>query len=144
MPPLFLHYDLSSKTLYIIKDWLKNEQHQNSKSSLFLASTKINGSPSMIYHAYLQILNMMSDVSGGEIDLFNLPSAMDLNLPKQGTYGFQVDFSDSGFGVELTFENNPFDFMFSYDMSYMVMAGMASATIAPFLLNKVKQAKKAQ
>ncbi len=142
--PQFLRDRHQYKTQIKIKDWLKNEQHQNSKSSLFLASTQINGSPSMIYHTYLQILNMMSDVSGGEIDLFNLPSAMDLNLPKQGTYGFQVDFSDSGFGVELTFENNPFDFMFSYDMSYMVMAGMASAAIAPFLLNKVKQAKKAQ
>jgi len=142
--PQFLLERHKYKTQMQITDWLKNEQHQDSKSSLFLASTQINGSPSMIYHAYLQILNMMSDIYGGEIDLFKLPSAMDLNLPKQGTYGFQMDFSDSGFAVELTFENNPLDFMFTYDMSYIAMVGVASAAIAPFLLNKVKQAKKVQ
>ncbi|WP_069469886.1 hypothetical protein [Candidatus Marithrix sp. Canyon 246] len=142
--PQFLLDRHKYKTKMQIKDWLKNEQHQDSKSSLFLASTQISGSPGMIYYVYLHILNMMSDIYGGEIDLFKLPSAMDLNLPKQGTYGFQMDFSDSGFAVELTVENNPFDFMFTYDMSYIAMVGVASAVIAPLLLNKVKQAKKAQ
>jgi hypothetical protein len=124
-----------------IQDWLKNEQHQDSKSSLFLASTKINGSPRIIYNAYLQILNMMSDLYDTEIDLFNLPSARELNLPKDGTYGFQIDLSDSGFGVELTFENNPFDFMFTYDLSNIIMLGMASAIITPVLMSETKKAK---
>jgi hypothetical protein len=136
--PQFLRDRHQYKAQTQIKDWLKNEQHQDSTSSLFLASTQIDGSPGMIYHAYLQILNMMSDLYDGEIDLFKLPSAMDLNLPKQGTYGFQIDFSDSGFGVELTFENNPFDFMFTYDLSYMVMLGVASAVITPALMKKIR------
>jgi hypothetical protein len=136
--PQFLRDRHQYKAQTQIKDWLKNEQHQNSKSSLFLASTQIDGSPSMVYYVYLHILNIMSDLYGNEIDLFNLPTAMELDLPKNGTYGFQIDFSDSGLGIELTFENNPFDFMFTYDLSYMVMLGIASAVITPALMKKIR------
>ncbi|MEN8216017.1 MAG: hypothetical protein ABFS56_06510 [Pseudomonadota bacterium] len=47
------------------------------------------------------------------MDLFTLPSALEVNLPKTGTYGMQLDMSESLLSLEFTFENH---FMVAYQM----------------------------
>lgn len=124
-----------------IQQWLKNEQRQDNQNSLFLASTSISNTPRYLYYAYLQTLNALADLAETEIDLFKLPTAMELNLPKSGTYGLQLDISETHIGLEFTFENNPLEFLFNTDLSSMAIIGLLSAIAIPAYIDSIKAAE---
>ncbi|MEN8215648.1 MAG: hypothetical protein ABFS56_04595 [Pseudomonadota bacterium] len=115
-----------------IQQWLKQEQRQDIQSSLFFISTSLSDTPRQLYYAYLQTLILLAELADAEMDLFSLPSAMELNLPKNGTYGMQLDISDSLLSLEFTFENNPLEFLLSGDsMMSVALIGILAAVAVP-------------
>ena len=114
-----------------IQDWLLDTQRQDVSNSILALSTRINGTPRFMYYAYLQILSMLGDLARADLDLFGLPSAMDLKLPSEGTYGLQIDAGESLLDVELTFENNPLEFLTGLGAGALVGVGVAAAVAIP-------------
>jgi len=114
-----------------LQTWLKQKQSQDNQSSLFLLSTTFSETPRKLYYAYLYGLGLLADVFETEIDLFTLPTARELNLPMQGTYGIQLDLSDSQLSLELVFENNPLEFIIEGGMSTVAIAGILAAVAIP-------------
>ena len=114
-----------------IQQWLSEQQGQDSRAAMLLLSTTIADTPRHIYYAYLQILNALADVAQESFDLYALPTAMDLRLPAEGTYGVQLDLADSLMALEFTFENNPLEFLLGQDMSAIAVLGILSAVAIP-------------
>lgn len=114
-----------------LQDWLRDTQRQDVTNSVLALSTRIDGTPRFMYYAYLEILSILGDLAGADLDLFGLPSAMDLKLPREGTYGFQIDAGESLLDVEFTFENNPLEFLTGLGAGALVGAGVAAAVAIP-------------
>jgi hypothetical protein len=115
-----------------IQAWLKQQQRQDVQASMFVASTTLTETPRHLYYGYLQALTLLAEIAKTEIDLFALPSATELKLPHQGTYGMQIDRSDSLLALEFTFENNPLEFLLDIKMG--MMAGILGALTIPAIL----------
>ena len=111
-------------------DWLKQSQRQDTENTALLLSTTINGSARASYYYYLQILQVLGDTFSYPVDLTKLPSAAELNFPVQGTYGFQLDLMRDGLSVELTFENNPLEFIVASRSLLAIAVVTVTAAIA--------------
>lgn len=123
-----------------IQQWLKLKQRQDTQSSLFAVSTTVSKTPRRLYYAYLQMLNMVADLADAKIDMFALPTATEVNLSKiDGTYGLQLDLADSGLALELTFENNPLEFMLDPGVGGMIVMGILASIAIPAYTDYLKQ-----
>jgi Tfp pilus assembly major pilin PilA len=84
-----------------------------------------------VYYGYLEVLNMLADLVGIDIDISKLPSAQDLQLPPSGSYGIQWFASPERVGLEIVFENNPLEFLAAQDMSSVMVIGILAAIAIP-------------
>ncbi len=109
-----------------IKSWLRDVQKLPGEDALFIASAQAEGVPKLIYTLYLQVLQSLGDVAEHRLDLFALPSAMELNLPQRGSYGVKFTSSAHRLALEATYESNPFEFL-------LMGGGMRTAAIAGVL-----------
>lgn len=104
-----------------LEQWLVEEQRQDLSASTFAFSGNIRNAPRRIYYYYLNGLQALGDLTQANQDLMGLPSAGQLQLAKQGTFGVQLDSSDKKLALEMVFESSPAD---------IVLAGEGAATIA--------------
>lgn len=116
--------------------WLLRQQGQDASAALLLVSTTIDNTPRYLYYFYLSALQLLADMASAQLDLFALPSALELNLPAQGTYGLQLDFSDPLIGLELVFENNPLEFLVTMDFKTILATAMGAAMSVPAFLKE--------
>lgn len=124
-----------------IGQWVLNHQRQQLGSSLMLASTTIADSPRRLYYAYVSLLGMLGDMAGVNVNLAALPSAMDLHLPRRGTYGLRVEADASRLGVELTFENNPMELLMGQNVADVAVVGVLAAVAIPAYQDYTLRAK---
>lgn len=129
-----------------IQEWLAQTQRQSMESSLLFFTTSLTETPRYLYYAYLEILNILNDLSDAKVDLFTLPTAKDLNLPKDGTYGMQLDVAESSLSLEWVFENNPLDFMVTPhgSMAAVAVVGIIAAMAIPAYSDYLKRTKVAE
>lgn len=118
-----------------IKSWLKDVQKLSGDDALFLASAQVEGTPRLIYTIYLQILQSLSDMARQPLDLFALPTAMEVNLPHRGSYGVKFTSSTHRLALEATYESNPFEvFLVGGGMRAVAIAGVITAIAVPNFL----------
>ncbi|KHD04889.2 hypothetical protein PN36_27090 [Candidatus Thiomargarita nelsonii] len=139
-------FDREQKVEHVqIQQWLKEKQGQDIQSSLFFISTSISDTPRQLYYAYLQSLVMLAELADAKLDIFTLPSALALNLPKTGTYGMQLDLSETLLSLEFTFENNPLEFLVSPDnMATVAIIGIVAAVAIPAYNDYLQKAKESE
>jgi len=127
-----------------LNTWLKDTQRQNPASTVLLLSANLQDVPHYLYYGYLKTLNMLADSVGTQLDLFALPTPSGLNLPREGTYGMQVDVSDSAITAELVFENNPLEVFLSSNANIytgVAVIGILAAVAIPAYVDYMKRAK---
>ena len=126
----------------VLKQWFQQQQKQNVTSALVSLSTSINHVPRYMYYAYLNGLNYLAHLTDANIDLFSLPSARQLNLPVQGTYGIQLNSSETMTGIEFTFENNPLEFLAATNgITTAAVVGIVAAIAIPAYSDYMKRTK---
>ena len=114
-----------------ISDWLTKTQRQDVSAALMFISTRIKGSPKKLYYAYLQALLLLSDISDAKIDIATLPTALEANLPSNGTYATQLSMSDRQIFVELIYESNPAEFVLGQNLGNVAVVGILAAIAIP-------------
>ncbi|HDR16307.1 MAG TPA: hypothetical protein ENN79_12645 [Desulfobacteraceae bacterium] len=121
-----------------IKSWI--DKTHDAQHAVLNLSTCLPGVPSKLYYAYLQFLCLLGDISGHPVDLFDLPSARQADLPLMGAYGFKIDWADPVVSLSFTFENNPLEFLLAQNTSATIAAAgfMAAVAIPNFLAYRTR------
>ena len=115
-----------------LSDWLTNQQGQNWNSSLLAYTTEVRDAPRSIYYFYLKMLEVIGNLTHSEVDLFTMPTAQQLDLPKKGQFSFALDADNEGFSVKFSYEYSVFENM-SYVDGYiaLVYVGVVAAYAIP-------------
>jgi len=121
---------LNTDTRLALGDWLRDTQGQTPDEAMLLVSTRLERIPRRAYYGYLQLLQMLADLSGAELDLLAFPSASELNLPEAGSYGLQMDFGQR-LGLTFTFQNNPLEILMQPGIGGVMAAGVMAAVAIP-------------
>lgn len=111
--------------------WLAERQRMDMSSSLLALTSTSEKLPRRIYYLYLELLQAIADVSEADFDIWSMPTASQVSLPDKGALGFSVNLGDPYLSIELMFENNPFESLFSGDMASMAAAGIIAAIAIP-------------
>ena len=120
-------YELGATTS--IRDWLEQRQSIDASTAVLSMSGTSDKLPERIYSVYLQVLQILADVAQTEIDMWSMPTARQLGLPRDGTLGFTVSLGDPLLAAEFTFENNPAEFLGG--VGGIFVAGIVAAIAIP-------------
>ncbi len=85
-----------------LKEWLDSNGLVWDSTILGLA-TNIEHLPRGVYHTYLQVLMLLGDLAGYEVDVFALPTATEAGLPDTGRLGLSIDASDDALTLRLSY-----------------------------------------
>ena len=107
--------------------WLTQKQGLNDKQSLLTFSARTQNTQRAIYGMYLQGLQGLADISGAKIDLFSMPTADQIALPRNGALGLQIHASNDDAGIDFIFEQSPLEALTSSSGS--MMTGVAVVAI---------------
>lgn len=116
----------SKKQRVSVSKWLQESQGHDLSHSFIAATGSFRKMPRTSYHAYLYLLQILGSFSGG-IDMMDLPTAGQLNLPEEGSFGFSWDMHRDYLSVEVNFQNGMTDMagvMSGLANSYMTIAGI--------------------
>jgi len=120
-------YDLGAATS--IRDWLEQRQFIDVSTAILSMSGTSDKLPERIYAVYLEVLQILADVAQTDIDMWSMPTARQLGLPRDGTLGFTISLGDPMLAAEFTFENNPAEFLGG--VGGIFVAGMVAAIAIP-------------
>lgn len=109
--------------------WLQNRQRIDTSAAFLSLSGTSSKLPERVYAVYLEILQALADAALTDIDLWSMPTARQLNLPRTGTLGFTLSLGNPTLAAEFTFENNPAEFLGGAGGIFMV--GMVAAIAIP-------------
>jgi len=99
----------AAKTHAPLGAWLTQQQGLDAAQSLFAATSRTQGTQRSVYAAYLVGLQMLADAVGAKLDLFTLPSADTLQLPRDGALGLQLHASNDDVGIDFIYEQTPLE-----------------------------------
>ena len=99
------------KTKTPVKDWLKQQQRIEPEGSLLMVSVRNKGVAKKMYRMHLSSLNLLADFAGKPIDLFDLATPIEANIPEENSYGLKVTSSETHLAFELNYESNPYEFL---------------------------------
>jgi hypothetical protein len=112
--------------------WLSNEQKVDGHSALVLATTRLQGLPQFIYSLELQGLLSLADIALTEIDMFSLPTARELGLPRVGAYSAKLDSTDKLLSLELSYDHNPAEILMAGNgVTGIAVIGILAAVAIP-------------
>ncbi|MGH8222548.1 MAG: pilin [Woeseiaceae bacterium] len=114
-----------------IADWLRERQRMDVSTSLLALTGTTRKLPLRLYYVYIELLQMLADLSAAEIDVWDMPTAGELALSGAGTLGLSLNLGDPYVSLEMTFENSPADVLFSGGAGSIVAAGIVAAIAIP-------------
>jgi hypothetical protein len=120
--PQLLMDRVASQDEVAIDAWLRDRQGQDPTHALAMFSLRMDDVPRRAYYGLLQGMEWIGDVVGKPLDLFVQMPASQLDLPKTGSYGMQLDVGEPYLSLDLSFDFTPFDF-------FLAKTGMWSAVL---------------
>ncbi len=114
-----------------IESWLSKKQNMDLSASILGLTGSSEKLPRRIYYVYLELLQAIADISEAEFDVWSMPTAAQVGLPDKGALGFSINFGDPYLSMELMFENNPLESIFSGDMTSVAAIGIIAAIAIP-------------
>jgi Tfp pilus assembly protein PilE len=121
----------SAKTHTDLNQWLTKVQNVDAAQSLFAFTLKTHDTQRSAYAAYLGLLQALGDGAGAKLDMYTLPSADALQLPRQGLLGTQLHASADDIGLDLIYQQTPYEIVGSSSFTSLAVAGMLAAVALP-------------
>ncbi|WP_163836287.1 pilin [Spartinivicinus ruber] len=122
---------ISRKDITSIGEWLtKSQKHDLSSAFLGYSTSKLKLSRTS-YHVYLQLINMLADISDAQVDIFSLPHAGQLSFADKGSLGVNLDFNENYLALEFLFEQSMLDLLYVSDYNSVAMIGILAAVAIP-------------
>ena len=94
-----------------VGEWLENRQRIDADNAVLSMSGTTEKLPRRLYGVYIELLQLLADLSMTEIDVWSMPTAAQLELPETGTLGLTLSLGSPTLFAELVFENNPTEFL---------------------------------
>lgn len=125
-----------------IGQWLQKEQRMSPNGAVLLASLRNAGLPAFLYELNLQVLVALGDLSGRPVNLFDFPTARELDLPRDGAYSVRLASTEDELSLEFAFENNPIEFiMMGSGYTGVAVIGIMAAVAIPAYQDYTVRAK---
>ncbi len=97
-----------------LSEWLNNNQGGHWESAIMAYGKDVKDMPQSLYHFYLLLLQGLGDLAQVEVDLYELPTAQELNLPDNGR-------------INLVMSSDAEKVSFKVGYEYSVIEGVLSA-----------------
>jgi len=111
-------------------DWIRQSQGVEPRGALLLATARSRGTPRMMYVVNLWMLTWLGDLVGRPVDLFAIPTPLELQLPEAGGYSLQIASSPDQLAIELVYESNPVELIMAMGGVQTAIAGGVAAAVA--------------
>ncbi|SHM11884.1 pilin [Rhodanobacter sp. OK091] len=109
--------------------WLKSQAWQG-KQNLLGFTTVSHDAQRNAYYGYLQMLQILGDLSGQSTDLLALPAAHTLKLPQEGVIGMNLGVTADDLSFNITYEQQPLEMLTGSSGSGSMTAVAAVAIVA--------------
>lgn len=116
-----------------INTWLTSTQKHDMSNALVAFTTSKSDISRNYYYHYLQILQLLSDISGTEGDFQTLPHAGELKFSEKGSVAVSLNSSENQLALECSFEESILDLFYTIGGTYetAAMVGILSAIAIP-------------
>lgn len=104
--PQILADRVNSNNKYSLKTFLQNDLQLNWNQAILAWATESEYVSRNAYHTYLEILSFIGTVAKSDVDLFNFPTAQDLNLPQKGRFGISLNSSPDFLSLRISYEHS--------------------------------------
>lgn len=88
--------------------WHTSHHYPGAHSLLGFTATSRDAQRSS-YYGYLQVLQILDDLSGGAVDLSAMPAAHTLKLPRSGAIGASLGVTADTLSLKLNYEQQPLE-----------------------------------
>jgi hypothetical protein len=113
-----------------IATWLEDTQRFDMRRSLIAGTGSIPRVPALMYQAYLNMMQNLSDLAGVDYDIWAMPTASQLDLPERGTIGFGINLGDPIVSLEMSYESHPGELLFGTGSLASFAAAAALTSLA--------------
>ena len=132
----------NSKNKQSLKLFLQNELQLNWNQALLAWATESEYVSRDAYHTYLEVLTFIASIAKTDVDLFNFPTAKELNLPEKGRFGVSLNSSPDFLSLRVSYEHSLLEsFSGSNGMFAVAIIGIISATAIPAYRDYTVRAK---
>jgi hypothetical protein len=114
-----------------IDKWLSDQQRIDTTTSFIALAGNTRKLPMRLYHIYIELLQLLADISGTEINVWNMPTANQLALATEGGLSFTINLGDPYVSLGLTFESSPAEVLFGGGAGTIAAAGIVAAIAIP-------------
>jgi Tfp pilus assembly major pilin PilA len=90
-----------------VATWLATRQRMDTSTSLLAATASVAKLPRRTYDAYLSLLQSIADVTDSKVDIWSMPTADQLALPRNGAVGVSLNFGERYISLQLTYGDHP-------------------------------------
>jgi hypothetical protein len=108
-----------------IDSWLAQTQGDDRSDALLSLSGQADDLSRWFYHGYLGLLAALGDIAGAPTDLFALPTARQLGLPRETGIGLQVIANGERLAFDLNYEHVALDGVIGAGGGYAGIAAVA-------------------
>ena len=131
--PQILVQKRNHKNSIMLSDWLASNQGSDWSAAALAYGKDVKDLPQNVYHFYLKALQAMADLSGGEANLFVLPTAEKLNLPDSGRLNLVLNVDAEKVSLRFGYEYSMIDPILGGEGGFtaIAMAGILAAYAIP-------------
>lgn len=114
-----------------IDKWLLEQQRIDTSTSFIALAGNTRKLPMRLYHIYIELLQLLADMSDTEIDVWKMPTAKQLSLPDTGALSFTVNLGDPYVSLGMSFESSPVEVLFGGGAGTIAAVGVVAAIAIP-------------
>jgi hypothetical protein len=104
--PQILSDRANSKNKQSLKAHLQENLQLNWNQAFLAWATESEYVSRNAYHTYLEVISFIGNLAKSDVDLFNFPTAQELNLPQKGRFGMSINSSPDFLSLRVSYEHS--------------------------------------